>query len=84
MSDPAHVNILCIDGYGRNPQGVEGAGGGNRFSKNLIFKRFAATFFLMSQEGSPGVKMDSVNLTFMQKKFSARYNMVPGCHVGVE
>ena len=44
---------------------LEGRGGGqNRFSKNLIFKRFAANFFSkVSRRFSEGQK-GSVNLTF--------------------
>ena len=46
----------------------EGSGGGslggqNRFSKNPVFKSFAAKFFVTSQGLSPGVKKDN-NLTF--------------------
>ena len=33
------------DGHGRTPQGGSRGGGQNRFSKNLIFERFAAKFF---------------------------------------
>ena len=40
---------MGIDGYGRTPQG--GRGGLNRFSKNLIFERFAAKFFSKVSRG---------------------------------
>ena len=51
--------------------------GQNRFSENLIFKRFAAKVF---SEVSRRVKKDSVNLTFnavLHRKILSRYVMVP-------
>ena len=66
------------------PGGSRGWGGGqNRFSKNLIFERFAEKFFSKVSRGS---KRDSVNLTFnafLHRNFSSRYIMVPGGHEGV-
>ena len=64
-----------------------GGGGQNKFSKNLIFERFAAKFFPKVSRGVlGGSKMDSVNLTcnaFLHRNFSSRYIMVPGGHEGV-
>ena len=61
-------------------------GGQNRFSKNLIFKRFAAKFFSkVSRRFSEGQK-GSVNLTFnafLHRKFSSMYIFVPGSPKGV-
>ena len=51
-------------GHPRGSRGSQERAGQNRFSKNLIFKRFAAKFFGRSRGGSPSVKKDSVNLTF--------------------
>ena len=50
-----------IGGHGRTPKGFEGGSGrgSNRFSENLIFKRFAAKFFSkVSRRFSKGQKKD--------------------------
>ena len=77
----------AIGGHGRTPRGgVEVGGGQNRFSKNIIFKRFAAKFISnVSRRFSKGQK-GSVNLTFnafLHRKFSSMHIMVPGGPKGV-
>ena len=61
-------------------------GGQNRFSKNVIFKRFAAKFFSkVSRRFSEGQK-GNVNSTFdalLHRKFFPMYIFVPGGPKGV-
>ena len=63
-------------------------GGQNRFSKNLMFERFAANFFSSLKEVQQGAKRYSANLScnaFFHRDFSSRYIMVRGRgHEGVE
>ena len=67
------------------PQGGsrgDGRGEGqNRFSKNLIFERFAAKFFSKVSRGFSEGQKGRVNLTFnafLHRNFSSTYIMVPG------
>ena len=60
-----------------DPQGgVDVVGGGqNRFSKNLIFKRFAAKFFPKVSRRFPEGQKWTVNLTFnafLHRNFSSK------------
>ena len=50
---------------GGRGRGWDGGGGQNRFSKNLLFKRFKAKFFLSFKEILQWSKMDSVELNLM-------------------
>ena len=59
------------------PPGGSREGGQNRFSKKLIFERFAAKFFSKVSRS----KRDTVNFSFnafLHRNFSSRYIRVPG------